>query len=366
MRDRELLAALRAEMKREGFLERATARIVFELVVYAALGVAFAVLALTADSFLMRAGAAFASAVFSLAVGTNTHSASHNAAARKRGTNEALTFFGYPLFLGLSATWWWHKHVAVHHPAPNVVGIDGDADLAPWFAITAEDARDGGPVRRFYYRRLQWLLFPVILGITGFRMQMFGWQYIVSTLRASGVSGGSDRTRKARIDLACVVVHYALWFGVPLLFFPASDVIGVYATRVVLIGYGMFAVLGPGHFPLDAAAVAGEHHKGDYILLQTASTVNFRTGFVGRMVCGGLEYQIEHHLFPDISHPHYPAAAPHIEQFCRAHGYPYRSYSWTRAVWEALRVFRSPKPVSYELQSLRVSPAADGAGIAST
>lgn len=350
MRDRALLAALRAELRSQGFYEHATGRILVELVLHGSVGIAGAMLAFTADSWWLRSAGAFVSAVGSLGVGTNVHSASHGAAARARWANDALTYFGYPFFLGLSATWWWHKHVAVHHPAPNVVGIDGDADLAPWFAITEEQARDGGAWRHFYYRHIQWLLLPVVLGITGFRMQIFGWQYIFAALR-----GGGPRSRRAWIDFGAIVMHYVAWIVVPSLFLALSTGILVYAVRVVLIGYGMFAVFGPGHFPVDAAAVAEEHRKGDYILLQTASTVNFTTGYVGRLVCGGLEYQIEHHLFPDISHPHYPAVARHVEAFCQTHGYPYRSYSWTRAVWAALRVFRAPKPVQYELEALRAS-----------
>jgi linoleoyl-CoA desaturase len=348
--DRDLLSALRAELRDHGYFERPTARQLTQFTVHLAIAVGAAALAIAAETWWLRAGAVFLSSVGTLGAGMTTHSASHFALARQRRVNEALTFLGFPVLLGLSATWWWHKHVAVHHPAPNVVGIDGDADLAPWFALTEEQARDGGPLRRFYYRHLQWLLFPIVLGITGFRMQGFGWQHVVRAIR-----GGGPRSRKAGIDLAALLAHYGLWLGLPMLMFPAGDVLVVYVARIICMGYGMFAVLGPGHFPIDASAVAAGHHKSDYVLLQTSSTVNFRTGVIGRMVCAGLEYQIEHHLFPDISHPHYPRVARHVEAFCRAHGYPYRTYGWTRAIWEALRVFYKPKPVHHEMGALRVS-----------
>ena len=48
----------------------------------------------------------------------------------------------------------------------------------------------------------------------------------------------------------------------------------------------------------------------DFALLQTTASVNFRTGFIGRFVRSGLEYQIEHHLFPNLSHIYYPSS-PH-------------------------------------------------------
>ena len=44
----------------------------------------------------------------------------------------------------------------------------------------------------------------------------------------------------------------------------------------------------------------------DFLFIQTATTINFRTSFLGRLLCSGVDYQIEHHLFPGISHHHYP------------------------------------------------------------
>jgi linoleoyl-CoA desaturase len=346
----DLLKALRAELRSHGYFERPTGRMLLEFTTHSAIAFGAAGLAIAAESMWLRAGGILLSSATTLGAGMVGHSSSHFAVARQRWANEAITFLAFPVFLGLSATWWWHKHVAVHHPAPNVVGVDGDADLAPWFALTEEQARAGDAWLRFYYRHLQWLLFPVVLSITGFRMQLFGWQHVARAVRR-----GDARARKARIDLGCLLAHYGVWMLLPSLVFAVNDVLAVYVARVVCISYGMFAILGPGHFPADASAVANENRKGDYILLQTASTVNFRTGLIGRLVCGGLQYQIEHHLFPDISHPHYPRVAVHVEAFCRAHGYPYRSFGWGRALWEALRVFYKPKPVRSDLESLRVA-----------
>jgi hypothetical protein len=90
-----------------------------------------------------------------------THTSSHYATSERRWVNEALTFFGYPFFLGLSATFWWNKHVVVH-PAPNVIDVDDDADFMPWLALTDRDLGRTGSWRRFY-QHLQWWLFPIVL-----------------------------------------------------------------------------------------------------------------------------------------------------------------------------------------------------------
>ena len=146
-----------------------------------------------------------------------------------------------------------------------------------------------------------------------------------------------------------MVLHYVIWLGIPMAFFPPMHVVGFYCLRIGLMGYAVFAVLAPGHFPAEAACLGGEERDYDYILLQTSATVNFRTGRLGRLVCSGLEYQIEHHLFPNLSYVYYPKLAAVVREFCRTHGFPYRCYSWPVVLWKSLRTLQSPPPVQTEL-----------------
>lgn len=60
---------------------------------------------------------------------------------------------------------------------------------------------------------------------------------------------------------------------------------------------------------------------------------------------GGLDYHIEHHLFPELSYVHYPALQPIVEAYCREHGYPYRRLSWGRAMWRSIESLAENKPV---------------------
>jgi len=86
-------------------------------------------------------------------------------------------------------------------------------------------------------------------------------------------------------------------------------------------------------------------HGADFFAVQTAGTVSFRTGRLGRFLCSGLEYQVEHHLFPNISHVHYPEVSVVVREFCAEHGLSYRSYSWAMALWKSWEVLRFPQPV---------------------
>jgi fatty acid desaturase len=150
-----------------------------------------------------------------------------------------------------------------------------------------------------------------------------------------------------------MLLHLAVFYALPMAAFGAPEVLGFHVLRQVLLGYLIFAALGAAHFPAEAAAIDPSQLRGDHVLLQTATTVNFRAGPFGRLLVAGVDYQIEHHLFPGLGHTHYRRMAPRVEAFCRAQGYPYRVMSWRAAVWKSLRAMVTPRPVVRVLSELR-------------
>jgi linoleoyl-CoA desaturase len=355
----EALAKLRREIAARGWNRKATVRVTGELLLNLAAAAGGIWVFVHYCSLLVRVCAMIVSTAGSMGAATNTHTSSHYATSRRRWVNELLTYVGYPFLMGVSACHWWHKHIVLHHPAPNVIGVDSDVNLGPWFARTDEEVRRASGWRRFYYERLQWLVFPLAIPFILFSMQVEGWHVMIRGLRRP-----AGRKTKLWIDLAAVTSHYVLWIVIPLAYFTPAHVVGFYLLRMGLMGCTMFAVLAPGHFPSEAACLRDTDANRSDLLLQTAATVNFRTGWIGRMVCSGLEYQIEHHLFPSISHVYYPKLAPLVEQFCQVQGLPYRTYSWDVAIVKCLRMFRSPSPVHADLASLRSMSASFAAAMA--
>jgi len=337
----EAVAELRREFARHGWDKKATNRIVFELLIHVAIAVAGIAIFMMCHNPAVRVLGIVISTFGCMGVGTNTHTSTHYGTSDKRWVNEALSYFGYPMFSGLSATYWWHKHVVLHHPAPNVVGVDTDADLLPWFAITVDEVRASSGLRRFYYEQLQFWLFPLVLALNGFGILIAGWSHLIRMLCHS-----KGRRSAHWIDLSAMVLHYVLWIGVPLLFWSLPTVAGFYILRNILLGYAMYAVLAPGHFPAEAQRTTDEaRHDAGFFAVQTSGTVSFRTGLIGRFLCSGLEYQVEHHLFPNISHVHYPEVSVAVKQFCAEHELSYRSYSWALALWKSWEVLRFPQQV---------------------
>jgi len=335
----ERVKELRAEFGRRGWYEKATGRILLELLIHVVLEVAGFVIVLCCQHPALKVLGVLISAFGCMGVGTNTHTSTHYATSDRRWVNEALSYFGYPMFVGLSATYWWYKHVVLHHPSPNVIGVDADAELLPWFTMTQDELYTTSGFRRFYHRHLQFWLFPLALAINSFGIQIGGWRHLISTLFDS-----KRRKRAHMIDLGALILHYAFWIGLPLLFWPLPAVAGVYLVRGVLLGYAMYAVLAPGHFPAEARRTTEEARRAaDFFTLQTEATVSFRTGWLGRFLCSGLEYQVEHHLFPNISHVHYPKVSMAVQAFCGEQGLTYHSHSWGMALWKSWMVLRSPQ-----------------------
>ena len=210
----------------------------------------------------------------------------------------------------------------------------------PLFSIVRKQFEQLGGWRRVYYERLQWLLFPFALAANAINFEFTGWRYVVRSVRSPG-------TRKAAHlwDMAALVGHWVLWLVVPMLFFPISHVLAFYVVRMSLLGYAMFAVLAPGHYPAEAICLTEDHREKGYVLRQAATCLNFRTGPIGRFLCSGLQYQIEHHLFPGLSHNFYPKLAVLMEEYFRKQGYPYRTLGWDEAIWKSFEVFRVPQAV---------------------
>jgi linoleoyl-CoA desaturase len=355
------VAALRAAFRARGFYERPTARVVLVWLANLLLAAAALALFVMDPRWFVRGPAIIVSTMAMVALATIAHTASHSALSRSNGWNRIIFYLSYPFLLQMSARYWLYSHVQIHHPAPNIVGIDDDCDLRPTFAINDSDH---GSSKRPFLRRIQWLTLPLLLPFNGFNIQRQAWLRLSRELLNPELRG-----RDAWLDLACMTAHLAVFLVLPMFFFAPTGVLAVYLLRFSLIGMALFAVLAPGHFPAEAVCLdRDQRDRGDFYLRQAVATVNFRTGPVGRWLCSGLEYQIEHHMFPSISHVFYPQMSPLVQQLCLRHGLPHRQLGWGEAIWKSYQVFVQPKPVLTDVEALRtgrIGAAADAIVIAS-
>lgn len=331
---------LRAEIARHGWTRKPTRRTVLELGAHlATMTGGIALSAVATGTIAYGIGIILATAGM-MGVASNTHTSSHHATSDRRWINEALTLFGCSFVLGLSATYWWDKHLK-HHAAPNVHGDDEDASFAPWFALTDREVNAAGRAGRTYYRHVQCFVFPIAIALNAPNMQKNGVVFLCQEIRRR-----HGRRMVLWLDALGLAGHFGLNTALPYYLWGCWG-LAPYALRLIAFSYAMFAFFGPAHLPGEAVAMErAPTMRGLPFLL--AATVNFRAGWIGRWLASGLDDQIEHHMFPDISHVHYRALRPLVKEFCRTQGLPYRRMPWTRALRSALRVLRVPKPLLRE------------------
>jgi len=335
----EEMSWLKKEIKRRGYYRKQPARMVAERLSFLLIQLIGVGGYWLAEPLMLKVLAIILLTIGVLGGAAHTHTASHQGLFRTRWLNNLVVFLGYPFQVGLSATHWWHKHVVVHHPNPNIQGIDEDIDFMPYFALTEADLKNVSGIRRLWYE-WQWLIFPVSLSLTFANMQLAGWKHLGSVL-----VNRQHRRLIHWLDLASLIGHYACFIIIPALFLPGVDVVFFYACWLLLTGFGAYALLAPGHFPAEAQVFTEQALTGNFYLRQLATTVNFRAGWLGNWFCCGLNYQIEHHLFPGVSHQFYPAISELLQPICQRHGYPHQTLGWGEALWKSYQIISCPKPV---------------------
>jgi len=339
--------SLKAELKRQGWYRKATGRILLEFAFHMATFVAGILVAINAPNAWVWFLGVVINVVGATGLSTNTHTSSHFGTSDRRWFNLMMAWIGYPVLGQFSISYWWKKHNNGHHRVPNVIGVDNDCEFMPLFAYCDRDLAGKGPLARWYYRN-QGLFLPFLALLHGINIQTYDWRYLFSVLR-----NPQQRRLLHWMDAIGLVLHWVVWIIIPSFFFPILYVVLFHVVHRALFGIAMFVMFAPAHYPAEAVALDKSQLEKDPLLLQTATTVNFRTGFWGRLYCAGVEFQIEHHLFPSISHVHYPYIAPMVEEFCRRHGYPYRTMGWGEALWKSYLTFWRPKPVLTNLDACR-------------
>jgi linoleoyl-CoA desaturase len=249
------------------------------------------------------------------------HDGSHGSYSTDRRLNRlmALTLD----FLGGSSYVWKYKHNVLHHTWPNVAGVDDDID-------TRGLARLSPAQPRHRLHRFQHLYMWPVYALLAVKWHLFD-DFVVL---AAGRLGGQRLPRPGRADVLTLVAGklvFAAWaFAIPLLRHPAPTVGLVYLASAAVVGLTLSVVFQLAHCVLEAIAAPGR--SASWAECQVASSVDFARGSrVLGWYLGGLNFQIEHHLFPQLSHVHYPGIAPLVEGTCREFGVSYHARPTFRA-----------------------------------
>ncbi|WP_408637764.1 fatty acid desaturase family protein [Nocardia bovistercoris] len=311
-------AVLAREVRRAGLLHRRRRYYLYKTtaVTLAYLGgwVAFVLLG---ESWWQLGVAAFLAAVFAQFAFLG-HDAGHRQIFASRRANYLYGLFAGNLGIGLSIGWWVSNHNR-HHAHPNTEGADPDATGI--LAYSGERAAAGKGMRRFIFRYQGVLFFPMLLLEAG------------SLHYASARAVSRWPIAHRGWEGALLAAHLLGMVGVVFAVLPAGAAIAFLAVQQGLFGFYMGCTFAPNH---KGMAVLTDDRSTDFLRRQVLTSRNVRGGWAVDTAMGGLNYQIEHHLFPSMPRPNLRHARPMVQDFCTRIGVPYHETGLFESYREAL------------------------------
>ena len=284
---------------------------------------------LVGDSWWTVAVAVFLAVMFAQ-MGFLGHDAGHKQISGSRRANYLLGVLHGNLGIGLSYGWWVDKHNR-HHAHPNTEGADPDIDIGA-LAFTADQTRQVGRVRRLIARYQAFLFFPLLL--------LEAIQLHTASIKA--VIGRAPKHGPA--ELVLLTTHMIGYLGIVLLVLSPVKAGVFIATQQGLFGLYLGCSFAPNH---KGMAMLSAGDRSDFLRRQVLTSRNVRGNWLTDLALGGLNYQIEHHLFPSMPRPNLRRSKAIVAAFCRQQGVPYTETSLVRSYALAGRNLHQAAPPAH-------------------
>jgi linoleoyl-CoA desaturase len=257
------------------------------------------------------------------AIGFNVqHDGGHQAYSNRPWVNKAMAT-ALDVVGGSSYVWHW-KHVAFHHTYVNITGQDSDIDLGILGRLTPHQ-------KRLWFHRWQHLYLWPLYGFMALKWELFDDFRDVVTGRIGEHRFPRPKGWDLAIFLAGKVIFFTLALGLPLLFHSLWVVLVFYGLTALVVGIVLSVVFQVAHcveeaeFPMPRQDTGMIEHP--WAVHQAETTVDFaRRSRAAAWLLGGLNFQVEHHLFPRICHVNYPAMSAVVEETCREFGIRYTEH----------------------------------------
>jgi fatty acid desaturase len=243
------------------------------------------------------------------------HEASHRQVFTSGRANDRLGRVLANGVVGISHSWWMSKH-SRHHANPNQIGKD--PDIAPdTIVFREEDARRQRRGLRWLTRIQGWAFFP-LLTLEGLNLHVTS---IRSLIR-------DDRGRSRAWELTVLLTRLSVYVALVLWLLPIGMAFAFLGVQLAVFGVYMGASFAPNH---KGMAMVPEGSRIDFLSKQVLTSRNISGGTPMSALMGGLNYQIEHHLFPSMPRPHLARARELVREHCRTHGVPYTETTLLRS-----------------------------------
>jgi len=235
------------------------------------------------------------------------HDAAHRQVFRSARWNEWASRVISGAFAGLSYGWWIHKHNR-HHSGPNQV--DRDPDIGPGIiAFTPDLARARTRAAAAFTRRQGWWFF-LILPLEGLNLHI---QSVRTVLGAAPV-------RLRLVEGAFLAVRLGGYLAVLWLLLPSGKAAAFVGVQLALFGVLLGGAFAPNHIGMP---IVPSGARLDFLRRQVLMSRNIIGGPVVGFFMGGLNHQIEHHLFPNMPRPGLKRARHLVRAYCAQHQIAY-------------------------------------------
>lgn len=275
------------------------------------------------------------------------HDANHGSYSSRKWVNEIL---GLTLnALGGNNFIWKQKHNIVHHTYTNIDGIDDDIAKSPFIRMC-------GPQPWVPAHRLQHLYTPILYALSSIIWILF--QDFEKYFRKKIVNTALSRMSAAdhTIFWASKLLYGLFYIAIPIWLTGWQAWLLFFLCMNIGLGFTLSIVFQLAHVVeetrFESSTGNDQQLENEWAIHQVRTTANFSPhNPVISWFVGGLNYQIEHHLFPRISHIHYPAISKLVRAECAAHNLPYNCLpTFKAAVVSHFRFIRmlGKKPVLAE------------------
>ncbi|MEO6915966.1 MAG: fatty acid desaturase [Chitinophagaceae bacterium] len=257
------------------------------------------------------------------------HDACHGSYSSKKWMNNLL---GHSLnALGGNAFLWKQKHNIIHHTYTNIEGADDDISMTK--LLRQSPTQKWSPIHRF-----QHIYLPFVYSMTIFMWVGFSDYNRYFTKKINNTPLQSMDAGEHIIFWISKVLYMLFYVVIPILCVGWQAWLVGYVTMGIVVSVILaytfqlaHSVEGP---EFDSVGIDDKMIDSEWAIHQVKTTANFapKNKLVNWFV-GGLNYQVEHHLFPRISHIHYPAISHIVERTCKQFNLPYHSF---RTVTESI------------------------------
>jgi len=313
-------AELKRVIKERGLLDKRPERALARILIVDSLVVA-AIVAFIAvrETFWLECLVALFFAFVTTQLGFVGHDAGHRQPFGSTRLNDLSGLIHGNLLVGMSFSWWLDKHNR-HHSRPNEVDSDPDIDI-PMLAFSHEEALNKTGARRFISAHQAFFFFPLQTLVA------------LDLQKSSVIFLTQGKARYQKTEVALLLLHYIAYFGLIFAVLPFWQGIVFVLIHKLAAGLYLGSVFAPNH----KGMLITEHDcQIDFLRRQVLTARNVRAGFITDEWYGGLNYQIEHHLFPAMPRGNLAQAQRTIRAYCEEHGVSYHETSMAQSYREIL------------------------------